>query len=159
MEEAGKAAGFRQVHLVEEPVAAAIYYAQRTSVKDREILLVYDLGEGTFDASLIQRKGSGYKFMAPPVGLARCGGIDFDRQIFEDVKERCSPKQLALFNPNRKDIEALRTRLYLADLCRVLKESLSTKEENSFTLPLPGGLQEYRSVSYTHLTLPTILRV
>lgn len=144
MLEAAKAAGFNQVHLVKEPVAAAVYYAQRSSTKDKEVLLVYDLGGGTFDASLIQRKGSGYKFLAPPVGFARCGGIDFERRILEHVKKHCSADQIELFDPNRRDVQALRTRLNLADSCRVLKENLSTQEEDSFTLPFPGKLQEYR---------------
>ncbi|MBD2483935.1 tetratricopeptide repeat protein [Planktothrix sp. FACHB-1365] len=144
MIEAGKAAGFEQVALVEEPVAAAVYYAQRSCTKDHEILLVYDLGGGTFDASLIQRQGSGYKFLAPPVGLETCGGMDFDRKIFEDLMKRCSPDQRALLDPNRRDLQALTVRFTYEDSCRKLKENLSTKQEDSFPVPLPGELQVYR---------------
>jgi len=144
MIEAGKAAGFEQVALVEEPVAAAVYYAQRSCTKDYEILLVYDLGGGTFDASLIQRQGSGYKFLAPPVGLETCGGMDFDRKIFEDLMKRCSPEQRALLDPKRRDLQALTVRFTYEDSCRKLKENLSTKQEDSFPVPLPGELQVYR---------------
>jgi tetratricopeptide (TPR) repeat protein len=144
MIEAGKAAGFEQVALVEEPVAAAVYYAQRSCTKDEEILLVYDLGGGTFDASLIQRQGSGYKFLAPPVGLATCGGMDFDRKIFEDLMKRCSSEQRALLDPNRRDLQALTVRLTYEESCRKLKENLSSKQEDSFPVPIPGELQIYR---------------
>ncbi|MBE9224109.1 tetratricopeptide repeat protein [Phormidium sp. LEGE 05292] len=142
MVEAGKKAGFSQVALVDEPVAAAIYYAQRSSTKDGEILLVYDLGGGTFDVALIQRRGSGYKSLTLPLGDPQCGGMDFDRKIFEDFKARCNLEQRELLE--RQDTQALRTRFTLNDYCRSLKENLSTKQEDSFTIPLFGEEQEYR---------------
>lgn len=85
MEEAGKQVGFQDIHFVEEPVAAAVYYAQRSCTKDEEILMIYDLGGGTFDTSLIQRRGSGYKHLTQPIGTKVGAGIDFDRKIFNHL--------------------------------------------------------------------------
>ncbi len=59
METAGKAAGF-EVTLLEEPVAAATYYNWQSNgnhcSSDEEIILVFDLGGGTFDVALVQKK-------------------------------------------------------------------------------------------------------
>jgi len=141
MIQAGKKAGFTEVHIVDEPIAAAVYYSQRSTTKDEEILLVYDLGGGTFDASLIQRKGSGYTFLVPPTGDPQCGGMDFDREIFKDFKGRCTPEQRALLE--RSDRQALRPRFQLTEYCRQLKENLSFQPLDSFTIPLLGDEREY----------------
>jgi molecular chaperone DnaK len=61
MEKATKAAGFTTVELLAEPVAAAMYYDNPMSggaaLAEGEVLLVYDLGGGTFDAALLQKRG------------------------------------------------------------------------------------------------------
>jgi molecular chaperone DnaK (HSP70) len=90
MEEAGKKAGFSQVQLLEEPVAAAIYYSRHAQIQDGDIILVYDLGGGTFDATLMQKQGDKYQFLGMPKGLANCGGTDCDHLIFQHLKNHCS---------------------------------------------------------------------
>ena len=92
MQKAAEAAGFSRVSLLEEPVAAATYYTDRNNnlLKDGDIILVYDLGGGTFDASLIKKKGNSFQTLSPPIGLEDCGGADFDRAIFNDLEKKCS---------------------------------------------------------------------
>lgn len=86
MKEACLKAGFSQVELLEEPVAAAIYYSRHARVETGEIVLVYDLGGGTFDATLLQKQASGYQILGMPKGLPHWGGTDFDREIYQELR-------------------------------------------------------------------------
>src|SRR5207248_1318502 len=52
-----KAAGVADALLLTEPEAAAIYYATTGRVSDGEVIVVYDLGGGTFDVAILQRQG------------------------------------------------------------------------------------------------------
>jgi molecular chaperone DnaK (HSP70) len=77
--------GFSEVELIDEPTAAAIYYSNKEKVEIGEKILVYDLGGGTFDVSLIEKTVSGFKPLTTPLGIERCGGIDFQRKIYENI--------------------------------------------------------------------------
>lgn len=133
MKEAGKKAGFEEVKLLEEPVAAAIYYTKSYRKKKEknkeEIILVFDLGGGTFDATLIQQSEGKYQILSAPLGLSHCGGIDFDRKIFEDVSNRCSSELRALLKRQNQTPEAELARLLVSDFCRQLKHKLSNKTD------------------------------
>lgn len=88
--QAAELAGLNVVTLIEEPVAAAIAYALE---KDRDqTILVYDLGGGTFDVSILDVKS---KIGAPAdlrilakEGVPVLGGDDFDRKIIELLASR-----------------------------------------------------------------------
>jgi molecular chaperone DnaK (HSP70) len=78
--EAFHAAGFEVLGLLNEPSAASIEYAHRLQAADTappELILVYDLGGGTFDASLVRRSEGGYTVTANE-SIATLGGDDFD---------------------------------------------------------------------------------
>jgi formylglycine-generating enzyme required for sulfatase activity/actin-like ATPase involved in cell morphogenesis len=145
MKNAAQAAGFARVELLEEPVATAIYYAQHHKIEENEIILVYDLGGGTFDATLMQKQGMGYKLLVMPVGLERCGGVDFDFKIYQDLKQNCSDALRGLLDPQRHDTEALRARLMVSDWCREAKHQLS--EVSTFEDMLPGFFSEFYQLS------------
>jgi molecular chaperone DnaK (HSP70) len=141
MEQAARAAGFTEVHLLEEPVAAAIYYSQQGKMghqlNEGDILFVYDLGGGTFDAALIQKKGRGYELLSQPVGDRQCGGIYFDQLIAKDfIRQLNDSPVLELLNSHRKDTEALRAQLTLLDWCRNFKHQLSVSNEYEDLSPL-----------------------
>jgi molecular chaperone DnaK (HSP70) len=161
MEEAGRAAGFEAVELLEEPAAAAVCYAAQGSDKRGlaagEAVLVYDLGGGTFDAALLRKVVDGYRLLAPPVGLDRCGGVDFDNAVFEDLKRRCSPELRDQIDGQRGDVQALRTRLVLEEQCREIKHLLSEAEE--FDQPLRvGTMERYRLTrqAFTAMIAPAV---
>jgi parallel beta-helix repeat protein len=134
METAAKKAGFTEVTLLAEPVAAAIYYAEKGSLghqlNEGDIVLVYDLGGGTFDAALIQKKGHSYELLGQPEGDKQCGGIDFDRLIGQDLKRQLNgDPALDLLTNKRTDNDALRAKLNFQDWCRNFKHQLSVEEE------------------------------
>jgi tetratricopeptide (TPR) repeat protein len=135
MQKTGIDAGFSQVKLLEEPVAAAIYYSRHAPVEEEEIILVYDLGGGTFDATLIQKEAIGYKILAMPKGLPHCGGKDFDQEIYQDLKSQCSE----FLRQRLEDKKDWRIRAIVGDFCRQIKHQLSEAEEAQVYIPIGDG--------------------
>ena len=81
------AAGFHVVALLNEPSAASLEYAHRyrsTITAKREYVLIYDLGGGTFDASLLKMTGHANEVVISE-GIQRLGGDDFDEAIVQLV--------------------------------------------------------------------------
>ncbi|QEM20098.1 Hsp70 family protein [Mucilaginibacter sp. P4] len=84
--EAGYLAGFKQVILLQEPIAASLAYANKRKEKELENgqWLVYDLGGGTFDVALIKIKDGEMKVLDHE-GDNYLGGADFDNLIVEKI--------------------------------------------------------------------------
>jgi len=83
---AASAAGLFKIELVDEPTAAAMCYCAEGYVKDGQTLLIYDFGGGTFDVSVIRYQGGAFQLLTEPLGLERCGGMDIDYLIAQDMK-------------------------------------------------------------------------
>ena len=84
--EAGYLAGFKQVILLQEPIAASLAYANKHKERDLENgqWLVYDLGGGTFDVALIRIKDGEMKVLDHE-GDNFLGGADFDNLMVEKI--------------------------------------------------------------------------
>ncbi len=109
-------AGFRVLGMMNEPSAGGIEFAHRYGSKHsakREHLVVYDLGGGTFDASVITVKGENFDVLANE-GIARLGGDDFDQFLMEIVLARAGVQGIVP-----------RTEFDLLELCRTAKENLN----------------------------------
>ena len=78
--EAGQIAGLEVVRIINEPTAAALAYERRSSGARRA--LVYDLGGGTFDVSIVNLEGDVVEVLASH-GDNHLGGDDFDRKLVE----------------------------------------------------------------------------
>ncbi|HKI37912.1 MAG TPA: Hsp70 family protein [Gemmataceae bacterium] len=83
--QAGELAGFEVVELLHEPTAAAIYYSWLEGHGDATYL-VYDLGGGTFDVSVIRKRFSDYEVLSVS-GDPFLGGDDFDRLLASHLAE------------------------------------------------------------------------
>lgn len=149
MLQAAVSAGFvaEEMTLLEEPVAAALHYTRQTGVREGEILLIYDLGGGTFDTALVQKRGSDFEHLALPTGIEQCGGVDFDRAIYNDLVRRHQELQ-NLLNPEHSDEVALLTRIMVGEECVKLKHQLSEVEEAEVPIIVPG----LGSIIHHHLT-------
>ena len=78
--DAFRRAGFESVAMLNEPSAAGFEYTHRhrdTLSSKRDVVGVYDLGGGTFDASVVRMSGPPHEVLAT-AGIARLGGDDFD---------------------------------------------------------------------------------
>lgn len=83
--EAGRIAGFNVRRIINEPTAAALAYG--LNLIEDQMVLVYDMGGGTFDASLVELMGGIVEVRASH-GNTRLGGDDFDRRLAEMVADR-----------------------------------------------------------------------
>lgn len=156
MEQAALDAGFTSVGLIEEPVASAIYYndLNPASFKEEDIILVYDLGGGTFDATLIKKSGKSFQILGRPTGIENCGGIDFDRVIFEDVKNRCN-EQL------KKNLVArgnLPEKNFIIDFCRDIKHQLSGIENATGYIPIDYQFYDLNRDDFNRMIEPYVER-
>lgn len=78
---AGQIAGLEVMQLVKEPTAAALSYAMKLkNFRVSEMLLVFDLGGGTFDVSILQLKKGNFEVLAVN-GDSMLGGEDFDQVL------------------------------------------------------------------------------
>ncbi len=82
--EAGKLAGFDVKRIVNEPTAAALAYGFSRGLDQK--ILVYDLGGGTFDVSVLQLSGNVFEVLATG-GDTFLGGVDFDNRIIDYALE------------------------------------------------------------------------
>lgn len=83
---AGKIAGLEVIGIVPEPVAAALHYGVSGSA-DGTTFLVYDLGGGTFDISLIKMTDTSVEVLAVG-GNHRLGGADWDEKLFDHLLDQ-----------------------------------------------------------------------
>ena len=109
--DAYRRAGFDVKAVLNEPSAAGFEYAHRfreTVTSRREYVLVYDLGGGTFDASLIKMEGKSNEVITSN-GVSRLGGDDFDEAILALVLEKTRRKEApaGLLDEIRAQKEAL----------------------------------------------------
>ena len=81
--DAGKIAGLEVKRIINEPTAAALAYGIDKSDKEQTIL-VYDLGGGTFDVSVLQLADGTYEVLST-AGNNRLGGDDFDNRIVDYI--------------------------------------------------------------------------
>jgi len=145
--EAFRRAGFEVKALLNEPSAAGLEYAHRyrsTLTSRREYVVVYDLGGGTFDASLVRMSGKAHDVVATR-GAKRLGGDDFDEAILSHVVEkarleRITEAQRALLLEEcsrQKESVSAGTRRFLVDLAPVGGGALAIPVEEIFAACAP----------------------
>lgn len=132
LKQAAALAGFDEVRLLPEPVAAALAYGY-TASKVGDYILVYDFGGGTFDVAMLARDAErSFTWAAEPKGLETCGGDDLDRELYdycEEVARQMLHRGISLTS----DIDLK----FLYD-CRERKENLTYFEEETFSSYLPS---------------------
>lgn len=94
--EAGEIAGLTVVKMINEPTAAALSY-ESTHQGSRRIM-VYDLGGGTFDVSVVQMEDSVIEVVASH-GNNQLGGDDFDHKIVSHISANSCKKSMACLSP------------------------------------------------------------
>lgn len=89
---AAEAANINVLRIVNEPTAAALAYSMLPDVRhlERENLVVYDLGGGTFDVSVVEREGLVFNVLASE-GDVRLGGDDLDQALAEHLLTHVTP--------------------------------------------------------------------
>ena len=129
MIDAGTAAGFAEVELLTEPVAAAFAPVAGAPIRPGGLVLVYDLGGGTFDAALVRTGEDGQYEVLGHGSLEDVGGRDIDAVLFAHVRELGGDTLAAQLDTVVEDgprrLAAHRMRTELADFVRQVKHQLS----------------------------------
>jgi molecular chaperone DnaK len=128
--DAGKLAGLNVIGIVNEPVAAALYYATTRVINGR--ILVYDLGGGTFDVTIMDVKGSQMDIVCSQ-GDHALGGVDFDEQVLKILEQHYRDKfKAALINSDED-------RAKYEDEAEDIKKTLSRRDIAKKMLYGPAG--------------------
>ncbi|PVI02492.1 heat shock protein-like protein [Periconia macrospinosa] len=127
--DAGAIAGLNVLRIINEPTAAAIAYGLGSgrSEKERNVL-IYDLGGGTFDVSLLHIQGGVFTVKAT-AGDTHLGGQDFDTNLLEHFKKEFTKKTKKVNLGN--DARALRR---LRTACERAKRTLSNASSTTIEI-------------------------
>jgi len=135
LDQVARLAGVERSSRCPEPLAAAAQYAAQTRVAVGEIIAVYDLGGGTFDACVLRKTMTGFVQLGTPEGIEHLGGIDFDEALFRHALGMLGDRVVDL-DPDDADATAGLARLRRD--CVDAKEALSTDTDAMLPVALPG---------------------
>jgi len=131
--DAGKIAGIEVLRIINEPTAAALAYG--LDKKTNETILVFDLGGGTFDVSILE-VGDGVFEVLATSGDTHLGGDDFDKKIVDYIANEF---QRAEGIDLRKDKQALQR---LTEAAEKAKIELSSVTQAEINLPFITATQD-----------------
>ena len=137
-QDAGKIAGLNVVDILNEPTAATLAYAWikgelgRSDLKTKEkTILVYDLGGGTFDVTVVRYTPTNFRVLATD-GDVMLGGLDWTQRIVDHVCEQFKRK---FAEDPRENPETLRA---FTQECEDAKRQLSTRSQVPISLYYKG---------------------
>ncbi|MEH2311480.1 MAG: molecular chaperone DnaK [Nostoc sp.] len=122
--DAGKIAGIEVLRIINEPTAASLAYG--FDKKSNETILVFDLGGGTFDVSVLE-VGDGVFEVLATSGDTHLGGDDFDKKIVDFLAEKFKKAEGIEL---RKDKQALQRLTEAAEKAKIELSSVSQAEMN-----------------------------
>lgn len=142
--DAGKIAGLKVERIIDEPTAAALAYGLDRTERDQKVL-VYDLGGGTFDVSVLQiTKGEegGIFEVISKEGNNKLGGDNFDQKIFnyalEEFKRKNNIDLLAEVKEEKKNETILRLKAASEEAKKRLSGKLTERFSVAY-IPLKNG--------------------
>jgi molecular chaperone HscC len=124
---AGQIAGLTVERILNEPTAAALAYGLKDAGTER-ILLIFDLGGGTFDVSVVDVMDGAIEVRAS-AGEGFLGGEDFTRSIAVRLLDRCG------LTFERTEMEAPRQVSRLIQQCEIAKRALTRQPASNVRLP------------------------
>lgn len=117
--DAGAIAGLEVLRIINEPTAAAIAYGLDRQSKTEKNVLIFDLGGGTFDVSLLNISGGVFAVKAT-AGDTHLGGEDFDNTLLEHFKNEFKRKSKLDISEDARALRRLRS------ACERAKRTLSS---------------------------------
>ncbi len=131
--DAGKIAGLEVLRIINEPTSASLAYG--LDKKANEIILVFDLGGGTFDVSILEIGDGVFEVMSTS-GDSHLGGDDFDKKIVDYMAEEFRKAEGIDL---RKDKQALQR---LTEAAEKAKIELSNVTQSDINLPFITATQD-----------------
>lgn len=117
-----------------EPVAAAVNYAARAKVVSGDRVAVYDLGGGTFDACVLEKRDEIFVILGTAGGIQHLGGSDIDQALMQLVLDAAG---LRLDDADLEDPAMIVGLTRLRRECIDAKEALSTEMDATVPVALP----------------------
>jgi len=139
--DAGLIAGFNVLRIINEPTAAAIAYGLDKKAEGERNVLIFDLGGGTFDVSLLTIEEGIFEVKAT-AGDTHLGGEDFDNRLVNHFVQEFKRKHKKDLTSNARALRRLRT------ACERAKRTLSSSAQTSIEIDsLFEGIDFYTSIT------------
>nr|KAG5693386.1 hypothetical protein BaRGS_015673 [Batillaria attramentaria] len=140
--DAGAIAGLNVLRIINEPTAAALAYGLDKSVKGDKNILIFDLGGGTFDVSILSISEGSLFEVKSTAGDTHLGGEDFDDRMVKHFCAEFQRKYKKDISNNPRAIRRLRT------ACERAKRTLSSSAEASIEIDsLYDGVDFYTRIT------------
>lgn len=140
--DAGAIAGLNVLRIINEPTAAALAYGLDKNLKGERNVLIFDLGGGTFDVSILAIDEGSLFEVKSTAGDTHLGGEDFDNRLVNHLLEDFKRKHKRDLSGNARALRRLRT------ACERAKRTLSSSTEASIEIDaLHEGIDFYSKVS------------
>ncbi|XP_071479865.1 heat shock 70 kDa protein IV-like [Diadema antillarum] len=107
-EDAGVIAGLNVLRIINEPTAAALAYGLDKKLEEEQRVLIFDLGGGTFDVSVLSIDDGIFEVIST-AGNTHLGGEDFDNRLVQYLTEEFSRKYKRDLTNNSRALQRLRT--------------------------------------------------
>jgi len=139
--DAGVIAGLNVLRIINEPTAAAIAYGLDQKSQGEKNVLIFDLGGGTFDVSLLTIEDGIFEVKAT-AGDTHLGGEDFDNRMVNHFVEEFKKKNKVDITSNKRALRRLRT------ACERAKRTLSSAAQTTIEIDsLHDGIDFYTSIT------------
>jgi len=139
--DAGTISGLNVLRIINEPTAAAIAYGLDKKVGGERNVLIFDLGGGTFDVSILTIEDGIFEVKST-AGDTHLGGEDFDNRMVNHFMQEFKRKYKKDLSENKRSLRRLRT------ACERAKRTLSSSTQASIEIDsLYDGIDFYTSVT------------
>ncbi|XP_075731940.1 heat shock protein 68-like [Rhipicephalus microplus] len=140
--DAGAIAGLNVLRIINEPTAAALAYGLDKNLRGEKNVLIFDLGGGTFDVSVLTIDQGSMFEVRSTAGDTHLGGEDFDNRMVTHFVEEFKRKHRRDMSKNARAVRRLRT------ACERAKRTLSSSTEASIEIDaLHEGIDFYTKIT------------
>ncbi|XP_069699880.1 heat shock 70 kDa protein cognate 2-like [Periplaneta americana] len=140
--DAGAIAGLNVLRIINEPTAAALAYGLDKNLKGEKNVLIFDLGGGTFDVSVLSIDEGSLFEVKSTAGDTHLGGEDFDNRLVSHFADEFQRKYKKDLRANTRALRRLRT------ACERAKRTLSSSTEASLEIDaLHEGVDFYAKIT------------
>ena len=141
--DAGKIAGLEVLRIINEPTAAALAYGM--DKEHNQKIMVYDLGGGTFDVSIMEI-GDGVFEVLATAGNNRLGGDDFDQRLIDYIAEAFQRENGIDLRKDRNSLSRLKE---VAEKAKIELSGMTSASVNAPFIANDGGVPKHLDMTIT----------
>ena len=152
--DAGKIAGLEVKRIINEPTAAALAYGVDKDENKQQKVLIFDLGGGTFDVSILELGDGVFEVLATS-GNNRLGGDDFDKKLMDYIVAEFKAKEKIDLSSDKMAMQRIKEAAEKAkiDLSGVTKAKVSLP-----FITVEGGVPKHLDMDITRATFDNLTR-